>query len=115
MGGDGRAPVSPLSVEHNSAQQDKASNMDNVTIPLPRPVSWHQSHELYKGFSKRGENSNSKAVTIRFLPEEYEKMVAAANALSVNHGNYIRQVVTAVSEVVLLGIVETCDDPSGSG
>jgi hypothetical protein len=93
----------------------KASNMDNVTIPLPRPVSWHQSHELYKGFSKRGENSNSKAVTIRFLPGEYEKMVTAANALSVNHGNYIRQVVTAVSEVVLTGIAETSDDPGGSG
>jgi hypothetical protein len=93
----------------------KASNMDNVTIPLPRPVSWHQSHELYKGFSRRGENSNSKAVTIRFLPEEYEKMVTAANALSVNHGNYIRQVVTAVSEVVLTGIAETSDDPGGSG
>src|SRR3954451_5970980 len=92
----------------------KASNMDNVTIPLPKPVSWHQSHELYKGFSKRGENSNSRAVTVRFLPEEHEKMVAAANALSVNHGNDIRQVVASVSEVVLAGIVDTFDDPSGA-
>lgn len=89
--------------------------MGSVTIPLPRPVSWHQSHELYKGFSKRGENSNSRAVTVRFLPEEHEKMVAAANALSVNHGNYIRQVVTAVSDVVLTDVVETLDDPGGSG
>jgi hypothetical protein len=89
--------------------------MSSVTIPLPRPVSWHQSHELYKGFSKRGENSNSRAVTVRFLPEEHEKMVAAANALSVNHGNYIRQVVTAVSDVVLSDVVETLDDPGGSG
>jgi hypothetical protein len=89
--------------------------MSSVTIPLPRPVSWHQSHELYKGFSKRGENSNSRAVTVRFLPEEHEKMVAAANALSVNHGNYIRQVVTAVSDVVLTDVVETLDDPGGSG
>jgi hypothetical protein len=89
--------------------------MSSVTIPLPRPVSWHQSHELYKGFSKRGENSNSRAVTVRFLPEEHEKMVAAANALSVTHRNYIRQVVTAVSDVVLTDVVETPDDPGGSG
>jgi hypothetical protein len=42
-------------------------------------------------------------------------MVAAANALSINHGNYIRQVVIAVSDVVLSGIAETIDDPGGSG
>lgn len=83
-----------------------------ITIPVPKPVSWHQSHKQYKGFSKK--DSTARAVTVRFLPEEFEKLSQAANILSVNHANYIRQVISAVSDVVIAGEVDD-DVDGGSG
>lgn len=53
-----------------------------------------------------------RAVTLRFLPEEFEKLAKAADILNVNHTNYIRQVMSAVSDVVIAGEI---DDDGGSG